>query len=852
MAKQFAKVSEVSRVGVVVIAVFCAVALSGWVLGLSVLTSVFPGWARMSVPTILSFLLCGLCVLALADRRRYADGLRLSAAFVVLIIAFCALAGFVLSGGLRGAAQASASGYLFGPHLGRVAPATAFNFILASVALLLPRTRQAGVLYGLLLAVGLAVTGLDLVGYAYGVDALYKLSPFSAMALPTALSFALLFVSALLARPDDGWIVWLVADDSGGIAARRMFPAVVVLPFGLAGSAVLAFRWNVFDAPFGFAVLAVATIIGLAIITCVVAAWLAHRDLERQRSRARLQGQLERLNLLEQTTRAIAQHQDLRSIFQVVTRSLEDRLPADFVCICRYDRTAPRLSVEVVGSKSVPLGETLNICEKGEIEIDENGLSRCVGGQLVYEPDTALIDFPFPHRLARQGLRSLVVTPLMADKDVFGVLAVSRLAANAFLSTDCEFLKQLGEHVALAARQAQLREKLQNAYDDLRQTQQSAMQEERLSALGQMASGIGHDINNAISPVAVYTKSLLEREPDLSPQVRNYLAIVDRVVKDISATVGRMRDFYRPITADSDLEPLNLNSLVAHVIELTKARWSDMPQQRGVVVKFETDLQADLPLVMGNAGELREAAINLVFNAVDAMPEGGTIAVRTISPVSGVEGRSVELEVSDTGTGMDDEIRRRCLEPFFTTKGERGTGLGLAMVYGAAQRHKARLDIDSMIGKGTSVRLVFAATEQSAVNGVTEIDLDSLRPLRLLLVDDDPAVLESTRDVLMLDGHSVVAADGGEAGIKMLRAAKAADEEFDAVITDLGMPYIDGNQVAQLAKELFPSMPVILLTGWGRRMAGDGSGSSNVDFGLSKPLDLDELRMLFIRHVQSW
>ncbi len=572
------------------------------------------------------------------------------------------------------------------------------------------------------------------------------------------------------------------------------------------------------------------------------------RDItDRKLAETRLQTQRDRLHLLEQITRAIGQRQDMHSIFQVAVRTLEDRLPADFVCICLYDPVAHALTVAHVGVGSAPLGQELGITERAKIAIDQNGLARCVAGALVYEPDIAAIDFPFPTRLARQGLRSLVVTPLLVEGETFGVLVVSRLQDQAFQSTDCEFLKQLGEHVGLAAHQAQLRDRLQQAYDDLKHTQQAVLEQERLRAIGQMASGIAHDINNAISPVAVYTQSLLERDLDLAPEVRDYLEIVGRVVKDVSATVARMRDFYRPENDEAELEPLDLNELVPQVVELTRARWSDMPQQRGIVITVSTELEVDLPLVMGNVSELREAATNLIFNAVDAMPDGGTITIRTemLRPASGGKAR-VRFEVGDSGPGMDDEIRRRCLDPFFTTKGERGTGLGLAMVNGAAQRHKAQLDIDAAPGEGTRIRLEFAVAKARPKHERAR-DARVVRPLRLLLVDDDPAVLSSTAFVLKRYGHAITTADGGQAGIDALRAAYEAGEPFDAVITDLGMPYVDGNQVALTAKEIFPATPVLLLTGWGRRMATGDKAPAHVDFVLPKPLDLNELRDVFAR-----
>jgi len=573
------------------------------------------------------------------------------------------------------------------------------------------------------------------------------------------------------------------------------------------------------------------------------------RDItERRLAATRLQTQRDRLHLLEQVTRAISQRQDTESIFQVVVRTLEDQLPADFVCICRYDPLAQLLVVAHVGTGSATLGRELGITERAEITIDGNGLSRCVAGELVYERDIAEVDFPFPRRLAAHGLRSLVVAPLAAETEVFGVLVVARHAVDTFSSADCEFLKQVSDHVALAANQTQLRDRLQQAYDDLKQTQQAILEQERLRAIGQMASGIAHDINNAISPVAVYTQSLRERQAELGllPEVRDYLETVGRVVKDISATVARMRDFYRPGDAGAGFEAVDLNTLILQVVGLTRARWNDMPQQRGIVITVSTALEAALPRILGDAAQLREAATNLVFNAVDAMPDGGTITIRTASFAARPGGkRRVRFEVGDTGTGMDEETRRRCLEPFFTTKGERGTGLGLAMVQGAAQHHKAELGIDSAPGEGTRVWLDFTDTTSAEAEPRRAESAREQRPLRLLLVDDDPAVLSSTTVVLELKGHRIIAADGGKAGIDALRAAHDAGEPFDVVITDLGMPYVDGNQVALTAKELFPDTPVILLTGWGRRMATGDGAPAHVDYVLPKPLELDALREIF-------
>ena len=264
---------------------------------------------------------------------------------------------------------------------------------------------------------------------------------------------------------------------------------------------------------------------------------------ERKRAEERVQAQLSRLDLLSRTTRAIAERQDLRSIFQVVIRSLEDHMPVDFSCVCLYDPAGNELTVACVGVRSAALAMELAMTESARIAIDHNGLSRCVRGELVYEPDFASNGQPFPLRLARGGLRSMVAAPLLVESKVFGVLIAARRQPESFSSGECEFLRQLSEHVALAANQAQLYCALQQAYDDLRRTQQAVMQQERLRALGQMASGIAHDINNAISPVALYTESLIEKEPNLSERARSYLTTIQRAIDDVAATVSRMQEF---------------------------------------------------------------------------------------------------------------------------------------------------------------------------------------------------------------------------------------------------------------------------------------------------------------------
>ncbi len=595
----------------------------------------------------------------------------------------------------------------------------------------------------------------------------------------------------------------------------------------------------------------------------VASVWVLQRDAEghpaqvlesstdvtdRVKAEQTLAAQVVRLDLLNKITRAIAERQNLRSIFQVVIGRLEEHLAIDFGCVSLCDSHHQSLAVTAIGLHSQNLPSNLALTERNFVNIDRNDLTRSLRGELVYEPDLAGMDGPFPQRLVAGGIRALVIAPLLVEGEVIGVLITGRREPRSFNSDDCEFLKQLSEHVALATHQARLHNALQTAYEELRRTQEAVMQQERLRVIGQMASGIAHDINNALSPAALYAELLLTHDPNISGESREYLRVIQRAIEDVAASVARMKEFYQQREPQSARAVVDLNRIIEQVVELTRARWSAMPQKSGVVVRMESDLAPNLPPILGAEGEIRDALANLVLNAVDAMPEGGTVSVR-----SRTVGRDeICIEVMDTGIGMDEATRSRCLEPFFTTKGERGSGLGLAMVYGMLERHGGDIQIESKQASGTRIRLTFPSTRIKAIGEDGAVPQHPpARPLRILLVDDDPVLLKSLRLTLERDGHIVVVADGGQRGIAAFHEGNAEGQPFDIVITDLGMPNIDGRAVAAAVKLANPDVPVILLTGWGHRMIEENDLPPNVNRVLSKPPKMVQLRSALVELVQT-
>jgi signal transduction histidine kinase len=371
-------------------------------------------------------------------------------------------------------------------------------------------------------------------------------------------------------------------------------------------------------------------------------------------------------------------------------------------------------------------------------------------------------------------------------------------------------------------RTGQLEETLARSHT----TQVQVIKSERLGALGVMASGIAHDFNNSLATILGYSDLLLEH-----PGRTEYLKEILTAGQDARQIVRRLREFYKPDHSDEPLVAVNLNALVEHAVSLTMPRWSNQALVTGTCISVRTEL-TEIPLIAGNPAELRESLTNLIFNAVDALPGGGTIRIETK-----VEGEMAVLRITDSGLGMDENTLQRCLEPFFTTKGEAGTGLGLSVVHGIIKRHGGTMEITSDPGMGTSFTLRFPS-QASVEDFETPPPVPALeRSLRILVVDDQPIICELMAELLRTDGHVVDTASSGGTALVKLRQT-----QFDLCIADLAMPGMSGDQLADMIKELSPATPVILLTGFGDLLEGTDKYTESIDLVLSKPATLTDLR----------
>jgi PAS domain S-box-containing protein len=354
------------------------------------------------------------------------------------------------------------------------------------------------------------------------------------------------------------------------------------------------------------------------------------------------------------------------------------------------------------------------------------------------------------------------------------------------------------------------------------------LQSEKLAALGTMAGGVSHDFNNLLMSILGHIQLILPQIQD--EEIVRRLKSIEKAVHDGSNTVRRLQRFTDRQRDPNALTPVvDLDEAVKDVIELTRPRWKNVMERLGRRIEIRRDIMEN-SLAAINASDLREALTNLLLNAIDAMPQGGTISFRSYR-----QEEHLYLEVSDTGIGMRKEICERIFDPFFTTKGIGNSGLGLSVSWSLVGRYGGDIQVNSAPGEGTTflIRLLRA---ESFKGPAVKKNKEPVNSYRLMLVEDDPEILTLLRDMLRLKGHRVVALSDGQKALELIDTSN-----FDLVVTDLGMPLISGWEIARRAKAKNPSLPVVMITGWGGQYEETDLLRRGVDLMLCKPLSWDKL-----------
>ena len=443
----------------------------------------------------------------------------------------------------------------------------------------------------------------------------------------------------------------------------------------------------------------------------------------------------------------------------------------------------------------------------------------------------------FANGLTKQPLSNTITDELANSDSNFAVMAIIPVIVIIFF-TYRTYLANI-EALAAAAKAEQAERHVQelNRYiSEQERIREQFTQMEKMSALGELASGVAHDFNNTLTGILGRAQLLLTSRD--AQEIKRGLSLIVKTAEDGAKTVKRIQDFARQ-RRDHDFVPVALDQILLDVSEITRPRWKDHAEANNQHISLDMQLKSQA-IILGDASELREVLVNMVFNAVDAMPDGGILTLSVEE-----EGEFAVIRVGDTGIGMVPEVASRVFDPFFTTKGTSGMGLGLAVSYGIVRRHEGLVEVKSEVGRGTtfhiklpvappSARLILEKSGTGA--SVTPIKpFPSQRP-RILVVEDEEFVSQLLKDILLVEGYEAVIARNGNEALE-----RFDPKEFVAVFTDVGLPGLSGWEVARGIRMRDVAIPVAVITGWGEAVGSSEQKDAGVNWVVSKPFSLERI-----------
>jgi signal transduction histidine kinase len=572
-------------------------------------------------------------------------------------------------------------------------------------------------------------------------------------------------------------------------------------------------------------------------------------------------GVLAQLRLLNQVAQAAAGSLELPRILAAALRELDRHLPLHICAVWLVDEAARPGSfceagplgngtpLRLIETNAAPIerAERLGLVPGMQLALADSPFCECLSqGRAVYTDLTRPEERGdgLMRSLAARGANASFAVPLRTGDQTAGVLHSVCTRPSGFTSAQIQLLYLVADLLGPAISNCRLYTRLRDAYEELRTTQGQLIQAEKMRALGELASGVAHDFNNSLCGALGFLELTLA-DPSLTPGVRGYLESARTCTLDAAHTVRRVQNFARWQRNEITVEVLDVDEVVRQAVDLTRHKWEGQARSLGIAIEVEVRTEA-AARVSGSAAELREVLTNLIFNAVDAMPEGGRLTIRTWSTPT-----DVYLSVRDSGLGMSDSVRRRLFEPFFTTKGERGTGLGLSVTFGIIKRYGGEITVDSSTGYGSTfvVRLPVAPAPaegpdfnrpgvapsgsrlQESANGKA-----GRKALRVLVIEDEESIRRFLQTALTGLGHRAHVTSDGEAGLQAFQ-----EEPFDVVLTDYGLPGMSGEEVARSVTRSKPETPVLLLTGWSSQLQAEEQPLEGVTRILGKPVTLQAL-----------
>src|ERR1051326_581345 len=790
----------VSRAAGLIVAFAGAVVLVGWAFGLAVFERLEPGWTKMAPLTAISLLVAGLSLSFLAfnstgDRDHapsYAFVNRslvpiLAAMIVMIALVRLSTNLFQVDLGIDLLWFHDSNGKLIGSPPARMALATAFGFLLIGWALLLINSQRYFAFFQTLtLCVGL-VGWQGFSHYLYGGEPLLL---YADMAFHTALSFLILCVGILCLRTDRGLMALLIDDSAGGMIARRLVPAALFLPMILGWLRLEGQRAGLFGTEAGISIFALSNMIVFGGLIWRSARLLRRTDRERNKAQSSLNDSRVRL------ASALESGGIGTWTYDVATNEswLDDALTRIF-------------------------GRTRDDLEGGRPEVFFS---------YVHPEDASAAEAAFQESIRTTGLYRTEFRYIKPDGEIIWLTVRGSLERDQNGSP----LRMMGACVDITERK--------RAEEERFELEQQLRQSQKLEAIGQLAGGVAHDFNNLLTVINGYSDLILRKIPDSDPN-RSKL-------EEIAKAGSRATSLTRQLLAFSRKQVLqpktfNLNTVVPGMEKMLR-------RVIGEDIELRTALETDLGNVHTDPGQIEQVIMNLVVNARDAMPTGGKLTIETGNAILDETyarhqaevrpGRYVMLAVSDTGTGMNEETRARIFEPFFTTKEKgKGTGLGLAMVYGIVKQSDGNVWVYSEPGKGTTFKIYLPRVDE-------RVEVDESRPVvelprateTILLAEDEEMVRNLAREILEANGFRVLVAESGN---EALRISEEHNEPIDLLLTDVVMPQMSGKELVEQLAAKRPAMSVLYMSGYtDETIVHHGVLDEGVNF-IEKPFSPDAL-----------
>lgn len=459
-------------------------------------------------------------------------------------------------------------------------------------------------------------------------------------------------------------------------------------------------------------------------------------------------------------------------------------------------------------------------------------------GQPCISDETPVEKLTLPGYVKYLKKRHWLVVPMkVKDKNIGVLTLMTSDLTRAFSKRDLSLAQGIANQAAVAIENARLYEEIKGAYKNLQAFQDQVIQSEKIRALGEMAGGVAHDFNNLLAAILGRTQLLLENTSEV--ESRKWLKIIEQAALDGAETIRKILEFSRTYK-NKTFVILELNKLVEDAIEITRPYWKDKSEAKGIKIDLSSELDMTLP-IEGNAAELREVITNLIINAVDAMPEGGTLNLSTK-----VKEAWVFLSVKDSGSGMSEEASNNIFEPFFTTKGVGHTGLGMSTCNGIIKRHQGDIIVNVREGQGTEIIVKIPVSVRSENRKEPSKFRIPFKSAKILIIDDDKEVRDVLRDILAIAGYDIHTSPTGKEGLLAFN-----EIDFDLVFTDLGMPDMNGWEIANSINKINSKIPVILITGWGDQFGKEHLKKSGIDLIVSKPFDRENLLKIIKQSLKS-